>query len=73
MSVNPFESLWNIPYINSHIINHNNQSQEIAACECVNKLKEFLDSTEKVDSQHQREVGYACCLIILDYIKKHSG
>ena len=69
---NPFRNMWNTPYIQEHAIYQNNlQSQEAAAYECVQKLKDFLDSTEKIDPKNQGKVVADCCMIIFDYINKH--
>lgn len=72
--MNPFRNMWNTPYIQEHAINQTNlKSQESIAYECIQKLKDFLDSTEKIDPENQDIVGAACCMIVIDYIKKHSN
>jgi len=70
---NPFRNMWNTPYIQEYAAYQNSlNSQETAACDCIQKLKDFLDSTEKIDPKNQNIVGATCCMIVIDYIKKHS-
>lgn len=66
--------MWNTSYIQEHAAYQDNfQSQEAAVYECIQKLKDFLDSTEKINPKNQNIVGTACCMMILDYLKKHSN
>ena len=49
----PIYNIWNYDYINRQSQQQYHQSQVYQVVDCTNKLRDFLDSIEKVDPNYQ--------------------
>lgn len=70
--MNNFNKLWNYDFIRNQAQQNYHQSQIYQVIETVHKLKDFLDSSEKVDAPYQDALVAECCAVLLDYTKKHN-
>lgn len=50
---------------------HNEQVHNVA--DAVNKLKDFLDSTDKIEPQYQNIASTEFCAVMFDYMQRHQN
>ncbi len=67
---NSFDNMWNWDYIQQQqaLLHHQNQVYQIA--DCAKKLKDFLESAEKIDPAYEKAAFEACCAVLLDHANK---
>ena len=71
--MNQFDNnIWNCDYIKQQAQQQHNKTQEQQVIETVHKLKDFLDSFDKVDSNYKNELTLDCCAVLFEYLKKHN-
>lgn len=69
--MNPLYNIWDYNYIQQQAQQHH-QNQIIQVADSARKLKDFLDSVDKVDPSYQGALTAECCGVLLDYAKKHN-
>ncbi len=67
-----FYNIWNYNYIQKQVDEQYRRNQMILSFDCAHKLKEFLDSVDKVDPQYQSQTAAECCAVLMDYAKRHG-
>lgn len=69
--MNSIYNIWNRDYIQQQAQKyHNEQVQNVT--DSVKKLKDFLDSTDKIEPQYQNMASEQFCAVLLDYLQKHN-
>lgn len=71
--MNPFRDIWNIDYIQQVAGQQHHLEQEYQVAQTTMKLQDFLSSWDKIDPQHQSQAVTNCCIVILDYLSKHTN
>lgn len=69
--MNLFNNIWNYDYIQQQAQKHHND-QLYNVADAVKKLKDFLDSTDKIEPQYQNIASDEFCAVLLDYFRKHK-
>lgn len=68
---NQFYNIWNYNYIQQEVQRyHNNQVAQ--TFDCAQKLKDFLESIDRVEPQYQTQMIMECCAVLMDYAQKHG-
>lgn len=67
-----FYNMWNYNYIQQQAAEQYHNVQMYRSFDCAHKLKDFLDSVDKVDPQYHGQLMTECCAVLLDYAKKHG-
>lgn len=70
--VNPVYGIFNQPFIEAQLRQQHRNDQILKSIDCANKLKELLDSIDKVEPAYQYIVLDQCCIVIGNYMKKHG-
>ena len=70
--MNSFNDIWNYPYIQKQAQQRFHNQQVFQVSDAVKKLKDFLDSTDRVASEYQDVLTTECCAVLLDYAYKHN-
>lgn len=70
--MNPLNNIWNYNYIQQQAQQQYHQSQVQQIMETAHKLQDFLDSADKVDPAYQAAMTANCCVVLLEYMKKHN-
>lgn len=70
--MNLIDNIWNYNYIQQQAQQQYHQNQVQQVMEAAHKLKDFLDSVDKVDSAYQGALTAACCAVLADYAEKHG-
>lgn len=70
--MNNFNNLWNYDFIKMQAQQNYHQHQIQQVMETAQKLQDFLDSAEKVDTPYQESMVSACCSVLLAHAKKHN-
>lgn len=67
-----FYNIWNYDYVQEQARqqHHNNQIRQ--AIDAANKLKDFLDSMDKVDKEYKNMATAECCAVLVQYAKSHD-
>lgn len=66
----PVYNIWNYDYINRQSQQQYHQSQVYQVVDCVNKLRDFLDSIEKVDPNYQEALMAECCAVLINHAQR---
>ncbi len=70
---NPFWGMMNYDYIQQQQQTQQYHMRQVKnTYECTNKLKEFLDSTDKIAPEYQQAAWLECCVVLMDYYQKHN-
>ena len=69
---NPVYGIFNQSFIEAQLRQHHHKDQIMKSVDCANKLKDFLDSTDKIDPAYQNMALDQCCLVIGNYMKRHG-
>ncbi len=64
-------NMWNQDYIRQQAQNHHTE-QVNNVIDSVKKLKDFLDSTDKIEPQYRNMASEQFCAVVLDYLQKHN-
>ena len=71
--MNQFCDLWNINYIQNQAVEHQHHlEQEFQVAMTTKKLQEFLNSWDNLEPKYQSQAVTDCCIVLLDYLSKHS-
>lgn len=70
--MNNINNIWNYDFIKQQAQQNYHQSQIRQVIETVHKLKDFLDSSEKVDAPYQDVLVAECCAVLFNYAQKHN-
>ncbi len=65
-------NLFNYNYIQQQAKQHHEQ-QIYNVTDAAKKLKDFLDSTDKIEPQYQNMASAEFCAVLLDYFQKHQN
>ena len=72
--MNPFYEIFNRQYIQQQAMlqqqNHVNQVIEVQ--KSAKALKDFLDSSDKIQPAYQQMANAEYCAILCDYLRKHN-
>lgn len=68
----PLYNIFNQTVIETQLRQRHHNEQIIKSMDCVNKLKEFLESIDKVESDYQNIALEQCCILIVNYMKIHG-
>lgn len=69
--MNPISNIWNYDYVQQQAQQHHNE-QIWNVADSVKKLKDFLDSTDKIEPEYQNMASVEFCALLMDYFQKHS-
>lgn len=70
--MNPFYKIFNQPYVQEQAQQyHMNQVWQVQ--ESTRKLKDFLDSLDKIDPAYRNAASQEFCTVILGYFANHTG
>ena len=72
MHNNQFYNMWNYNYIRQQAAEQYCSDQMYRSFDCAYKLKDFLDSVDKVDLQFQEHMMAECCAVLLEYARRHG-
>lgn len=69
---NEFQRMWDWDYIQQQqaLQYHNNQVWQIA--DCTKKLKDFLESMDKVDPAYRQAAAKNCCAVLVEHMMKQQ-
>lgn len=67
---NPIYGIFNQPYIEEQMRQQHHNDQVMKSMECANKLREFLESADKVEPAYQAMASDACCGVVIEYMNK---
>ena len=67
---NSFNNMWNWDYIQQQQALQHHQNQVYQIADCAKKLKDFLESAEKIDPTYEKAAFEACCAVLLDHANK---
>lgn len=70
--MNPIYNIWDYNYIQQQTQQQYYQNQIQQVMEAAHKLKDFLDSVDKVDPAYQEALTAACCAVLADNAEKHG-
>lgn len=70
--VNPVYGIFNQPFIEAQLRQQHHNDQILKSIDCANKLKEFLDSLDKVEPTYQNIALDQCCIVIGNYMRMHG-
>lgn len=65
-------SIFNQPFIEAQSEQQHQNDQVIKLLDSANKLKDFLESTDKVEPDYQSAALKQYCIVITDYMKMHG-
>ncbi len=68
---NPVYGIFNQPFIEFQLRQQHHNAQVIKSIDCANKLKDFLESIDEVESTYQNIAMEQCCIVVGNYMKKH--
>ena len=68
---NPFWGMMNYDYVQQQMQQYH-MGQIRNTYECAHKLKDFLDSTDKIAPEYQQAAWLECCEVLMDYYQKHN-
>lgn len=69
---NPVCSIFNQPFIEAQLRQQHHEDQVVKSIDCAKKLKDFLESTDKVEPAYQNIALEQCCIVIGNYMKMHG-
>ena len=69
---NPIYNLFNMDYIQQQCQQQYHINQQAQVLETAKKLKDFLDSFDKVDDAYKSELLAYCSAVLIDHEQKHS-
>jgi len=65
--------IWNYSFIRQQAQQQFHRSQVIQIQDSTHKLKDFLDSLDKIDPGYRDTASMEFCAILFDYFQRHSG
>lgn len=68
----PVHNIWNYNYIQHQEKQQHHYQQVSQTIDCANKLRDFLDSVDKVEPAYQQQLAFEICGVLTEYAKKHS-
>lgn len=68
---NPVYGIFNQPFIEFQLNRQHHNTQVIKSIDCADKLKDFLESIDEVESAYQNFAMEQCCIVVGNYMKKH--
>ena len=71
--MNPFCDIWNINYIQQVAGQQHHIDQECQVALTTKKLQDFLSNLDKIEPQYQSQAVTECCLVLFDYLSKHTN
>ena len=72
MYINPVYGIFNQPFIETQLRQQHHNDQVMKSRECANKLKDFLESIDKVEPAYQNIALEQCCIVFGNYMKMHG-
>lgn len=70
--MNPIYNIWNYDFIQQQAQQQYHMSQVAQVVDSAHKLKDFLDSLDKIDSPYQNMATAEFCAVLSAYMQKHS-
>ena len=65
-------NIFNQQYIQQQAQQQHHYEQMYHVADAVNKLKDFLDSTDNIEPQYREMASAEFCALLLDYFEKHN-
>lgn len=65
-------NIWNYNYIKQQEQQNHHFKQVAQTMESVNKLRDFLDSVDKVEPAYRQQLDFEICGVLAGYAKKHG-
>lgn len=69
---NSVYGIFNQSFIETQLRQQHHNDQVMKSIDCANKLRDFLDSTDKVEPAYQNIALRQYCVIIGNYMKMHG-
>ncbi len=69
---NSIYNLFNMDYIQQQCQQQYHINQQVQVLETAKKLKDFLDSCDKVDEAYKSALLSHCSAVLIDYAQKHN-
>lgn len=69
---NSIYNLFNMDYIHQQYQQQYHNNQQLQVLETAKKLKDFLDSCDKVDEAYKSALLAHCSAVLIDYAQKHN-
>ena len=66
------DKIFDHSYISQQAQQEHHKEQVKQVLDSVQKLKDFLDSTDSIEPQYQKMASNEFCAILFDYLKKHG-
>lgn len=70
--MNPLYDILNRQYIQQQAQQQNHMNQIIEVQKSAKALKDFLDSTDKIQPEYQQMANAEYCAILCEYLKRHN-
>lgn len=70
---NSIYNLFNMDYIQQQSQQQYHINQQVQVLETAKKLKDFLDSCDKVDEAYKSALLAHCSAVLIDYAQKHNS
>lgn len=68
----PVYNIWNYNFIEQQEQQQHHYQQVSQTIDCANKLRDFLDSVDKVEPAYQQQLAYELCGVLAGYAQKHG-
>ena len=68
----PIYNIWNYNYIQQQEQQQHHYQQVFQTIDCAKKLRDFLDSVDKVEPAYQQQLAFEMCVVLTEYAKKHG-
>ncbi|MDO5157252.1 MAG: hypothetical protein Q4D51_14955 [Eubacteriales bacterium] len=65
-------NIWNFEYIQQQEQKNHHFKQVAQTVESANKLREFLNSVDKVEPSYQQQLRFEVCEVLAEYARKHG-
>ncbi len=71
--MNPFYEMFNRQYIQQQAMQQQNHANQIIEIQRgVKALKDFLDSSDKIQPEYKQMANAEYCAILCEYLRKHN-
>lgn len=65
--------IFDFNYIQQQTREHREERQNAQIQDSVRKLKDFLDSTDKIEYEYRSQASAEFYVVLMDYMRRHSG
>lgn len=64
--------IFDFNYIQQQTREHHEERQNVQIQDSVRKLKDFLDSTDKIEYEYRSQASAEFCVVLMDYMRRHG-